>query len=383
MTTRTRSGLSMFGAFVLLLCAAGAAFCATTIDVLLVYDSTATTYVNSHGGMSTFSANVIAKMNSAMANSGLDVTWRLAHAATVSYTYSGDFSTDLQKLQAGSGNLSQVHTLRDTYKADIVAMLLDTGSAYGWVGQGYLLTTYSGDPNYAFTVNAVRSVEISDTLTHEVGHNMGCHHSKYQASQPGPNSKLNSYSAGWYFTAGGTKYHTIMAYDDDGYGNTYQDAPLFSTPLRSYQGTVAGSAAHGDNARTINETKGVVAAYRSGGSVTPNPNAAQAYVCAYYGEYFTYYAYNYYYNYDYYGYLYYAYYYADYAHYYAYLAYAYDATYGDDYGFADYAALYAYYGYLYAWGAYSYKTGDSYSYNAAIWDYYAYYYSYLVSIGQH
>ena len=187
----------------------------------------------------------------------------------------------------------------------------------------------------------------------------------------------------WYFTgSNGRQYHTIMAYPYDGYGNNYRDAPLFSTPLRSYQGTVAGHAVHGDNARTINETKGVVSKYRSGGSVTPNPNAAQAYTFAYYGEYYTYYAYNYYYAYDYYGYLYYAYYFADYAHYYAYLAYAYDATYGDDYGFADYAALYAYYGYLYAWGAYSYETGDTYSYNAAICESYAYYYSYLVSIGQ-
>lgn len=385
MKIKTRFGLSIFSAFFIMLCAISTALYATTIDILLVYDSTATTWVNANGGMSTFSANVVAKMNQAMANSGIDVTWRLAHAASVNYTYSGDLSTDLQTLQSGSGALATVHTLRNTYGADVVAMLEDTGLPYGWVGQGYLLQTYSGSPRYAFTVNAVRSVEISHTLTHEVGHNMGCGHSKYQSSEPGPNSKLNSYSAGWYFTGNNsTKYHTIMAYDSDGHGNHYTEVPMFSSPLRTYQGATAGCAVHGDNARTINETKTVVAAYASSAppQPTPNPNAGHAWSYAYYGEYYTAYAYYYYSYYDYYGYMKAAYYYADYAHLYAYYAYLYDATYGDDYGYADYAALYAYYGYLYAWYAYAYETGDQLSYNGALCEYYAYYYSYLVSIGQ-
>ncbi len=181
----------------------------------------------------------------------------------VSYTYSGNLGTDLTNLQTGAGNLSVVDGWRDTYGADLVAMLVDTGSAYGTVGIGYLLTTYSGSPAYGFTVSAIRSVDISHTLTHEIGHNLGAHHSKFQTPSPGPNSALNSYSAGWYFTGtNATKYHTIMAYNSDGYGNMYTEAPLFSTPLLSYQGTVAGHAVDGDNSRTIRQTMDAVAAYR-------------------------------------------------------------------------------------------------------------------------
>lgn len=380
MTMRTNSGLWIAGALALLLCTARPAFCATTIDIMLVYDTTAKTWVDSNGGMSAFSADVVARMNQATANSGLDLTFRLAHSVAASYTHS-DFSTDLKDLQDGSGTMSEVHTLRNTYKADLVAMLVDTGSAYGYTGLGYILTTYSGSPDYGFTVNSIQSVEISHTVTHEVGHNLGGGHSKYQSTQPGPNSDLNSYSAGWYFTASGTKYHTIMAYNSDGYGNYYEPVSMFSTPLKSYLGTTAGSAADGDNTRTINDTMGVVSEYRSGSPTpdpTPNPNAYLAYVNAYYAYYYAKYMYE---NYqdvgnllwDEYAYSYYGYYYASYA-------YLYDAQDGNNRGFAYLAYVYTYYGYLCGYNAYTY--GGGYTYYVMLYNYDACVYSYLVHIGQ-
>lgn len=237
---------------------------AETIDIMIVYDSTAQTWVNSHGGMNAFAADAVARMNQAVKNSKVDVTFLLVHTASVSYTHSGDLGRDLDNLQAGSGNLSVVHQWRDTYSADLVALIVNTGSAYGTVGMGYSLSSYSGNPDWGFTVTAIQSVDICHTLTHEVGHNLGCDHSKRQKDSPGPNTDLNPYSAGWYFR--GTDfidYHTIMAYSSDGYGNDYTEAPLFSTPLTTYQGTVAGNSSDGDNARTIAQTKAAVAAYRS------------------------------------------------------------------------------------------------------------------------
>ncbi|WP_158269795.1 M12 family metallo-peptidase [Desulfonatronum sp. SC1] len=237
---------------------------ATIIDILLVYDTSATTWVSANGGMEAFSLDAVSRMNQAMQNSDVDATFRLVHAMSASYTTTSSLSTDLSNLQQGSGNLAAVHTARNEYGADLVAMLVDTGSAYGSVGIGYLLTAWSGQPSSAFTVNAIRSVAQSHTLTHEVGHNMGAHHSKHQTASPGPNQWLdNQYSAGWYFTGtNSVKYHTIMAYNFDGHGNFYQSAPLFSTPLKTWQGTVAGHAADGDNARILRETKDVIANYR-------------------------------------------------------------------------------------------------------------------------
>jgi hypothetical protein len=256
---RRHYGLRLFLAFLIPLWLSTAVY-ADDIDVMIVFDNTAKTWVDTHGGMNAFATDAVAKMNQAMTNSNVDLTFHLVHAAQVNYNHSGDLETDLVALQAGTGNLSDVHTWRDTYAADLVAMLVDTGSAYGYTGIGYLLTNISGMPAYAFSVNSIRAVEISHTMTHEVGH-----HSKNQTSDPGPNTYLNTYSAGWYFTGTNTNdYHTIMAYNNDGHGNFYQPAPLFSTRLITFQGTAAGDAADGDNARTIRETMGVVSGYRAG-----------------------------------------------------------------------------------------------------------------------
>lgn len=200
---------------------------AEVVDIMLVYDTTATSWVNSNGGMAVFSQDAVTRMNQAMQNSGISHSFRLAHSMSVNYTTTSNGSTpfydDLNALEAGTGGFAAVHTARETYKADLVAMLVDTGSAYGYVGLGDLLTAWTGVPNSCFTVNAIQSVNISQTLTHEVGHNLGAHHSKNQSASPGPNIYLdNQYSAGWYFTGTNSyDYHTVMAYNNDGYGNSY------------------------------------------------------------------------------------------------------------------------------------------------------------------
>ncbi len=247
--------------------AATAVLQAETIDILIVFDTTGRAWAQGNGGMQVVAEHAVNRINQAMQNSGIDCEFRLVLATNVAYTYNGSLEDALLALRNGAGEMDAVHGWREAYAADVVALLVDTGSAYGWVGLGYLLTSPAGQPENAFTANAIRSVAISHTLTHELGHNLGAHHSKFQSSDPGPNWYLNSYSAGWYFTGlNNTKYHTIMAYNSDGYGGFYQPAPLFSTPLVLYQGVPAGHAQDGDNARTIRETQAIVAGYRH----TPN-----------------------------------------------------------------------------------------------------------------
>jgi len=152
-------------ALLLVFHSAPAVLSAATIDVMIVYDSTAKSWVDSNGGMNAFAADAIARMNQAASNSNVDLTFRLVYAAQVPsytsyYASTGSLSTDLTNLQAGNGNLAVVHAWRDTYGADLVALMVDTGSEYGSVGIGYLLTSYSGQSNYAFTVSAIRSVDI-------------------------------------------------------------------------------------------------------------------------------------------------------------------------------------------------------------------------------
>jgi hypothetical protein len=237
-----------------------------TVDVMIVYDLTAKSWVDSHAGMSTFAASAVARMNQALANSGVTtLTFRLVSASQVSYTYAtGDEGATLGAALNFLRSSTTVSTLRTTCGADVVVMLVDTGSAYGTVGLGYELTNPSGSPNYAYSVSAIRSVYESETMTHEVGHNFGCGHSKDQHDSPGPG--IFSYSAGWYFS----DYSSIMAYNDkdgDGYAD-YIEASYFSNPDVTFAGEATGDAADGDNARTLEEIAAVVAAYRSSTSST-------------------------------------------------------------------------------------------------------------------
>lgn len=235
----------------------------TTVDLMLVYESSAADWVQDNGGLEVFASEAVQKLNQVVSNTEIDLEFNLVRVMEADYQYSGDMADDLRNVQSGEGSLQEVHEQRDEYGADLVNMLVDTGSSYNWTGVAYLLESISGRPEYGYSVSSVRAVDIGNVMSHEVGHNFGAGHSKDQALDPGPNSALNSYSAGWYFTGNnGVDYHTIMAYNDDGSGNTYTKAPLFSTPKVSYQGTVAGDPEDGDNARTIRETMGAIAEYR-------------------------------------------------------------------------------------------------------------------------
>lgn len=244
--------------------ARAAAFANTSavIDLMLVFDTTAKTWADNNGGVTAFANAAVAKMNVALVNSGVVGTFRLVHILLADYTSRGFLYTDLSALTSGRGKFASLSTLRNTHGADIVSMVVDTGSAYGTTGLGYYPFSAAGDESAAFSVCAIRSVNISHTLTHEVGHNLGCGHSKYQSDDPGPSSTF-AYAAGWYFRGDNLgNYNTIMAYGFDGYGGHYDEVDYFSTPLVTYQGVAVGHPSDGDNVRTLNSMFPVVAAYR-------------------------------------------------------------------------------------------------------------------------
>ena len=208
-------------------------------------------------------------------NSQTLITKRLVHAAEVAYTESGDSGTDLTRLSRPSdGYMDEVHTWRDQYGADLVALFTrveDTG------GLGYLLSNKNGLPTHGFSITRVQQASWTYTHIHEMGHNMGCHHHKAQMTQPGPtvwsNWSANTWSAGWRWVGDNSvRYCSILTYENGQYfadGQTHTRVAQFTCPNILYQGVPTGHAADGDNARTLREIKHVVAAYRPTSPVPP------------------------------------------------------------------------------------------------------------------
>ncbi|NLX12894.1 MAG: hypothetical protein GXY44_04465 [Phycisphaerales bacterium] len=233
------------------------------IDVMIVYTPAALQWVGGGSGMANIIAQAMAKAHLALDNSATITTMTIVHSAEVDYVESGNSSVDLNRLHAtNDGHMDVVHTWRNQYSADLVALFTkvdDTG------GISYLLSSSSGQPSYAFSITRVQQASWSYTLIHELGHNLGCHHHKLQSVQPGPG--LFSYSAGWRWTGDNmNKYCSIMTYEAGQYfvdGVRHTRVAHFSNPSINHYGVATGHAADGDNARTIREIKHVVAAYRN------------------------------------------------------------------------------------------------------------------------
>lgn len=225
----------------------------TTVDLLVVYTPAVASANGGAAGVAALINAAIASANTSYAHSGVGLTLRLVHSAQISYTGSGNLSTDLTKLQSTSdGVMDQAHTLRDQYKADVVCLLVPNGGAYA--GLGYLWTPGAGAgfASYGFSVVVAAYADSNLTLAHEVGHNMGCGH----AVEDGGGGAY-SYSYGWKFSVGGTAYRTVMAYAP-GMRITY-----FSNPSVSYLGVPTGTA-NANNALGLQNSKGTIAQFRSG-----------------------------------------------------------------------------------------------------------------------
>lgn len=239
-----------------------------TIDVMVVYTPAAKSWA---GGLAAINNQINLAMilaQEANDNSNTGITMRLVHSAEVSYIESGNISTDLNRLTArGDGYMEIVHSWRNQYGADLVALF--TSGNQG--GTAWLFTgPFWNADQYGFSVSNVQYVSLSYLHIHEMGHNMGAHHHKLQNQQPGPNTFLNTYSAGWRFEWNSNWYNTLMSYSGGvffnppapGAGISSVEIGYFSSPLINYMGVPTGHATDGDNARTLRETKHYIASFR-------------------------------------------------------------------------------------------------------------------------
>jgi len=167
------------------------------------------------GGREAIEAHInkqISDMNSANDASAARFDWRLVHMMEVDYQEADSLSIDLQNLQrVDDGVLDEVHAARDTYKADLVALLVAEGNhnACGYAFQ--MSASESWFQAYSFAVVALDYPGhfscSSMTLAHELGHNLGNAHDRDHAAGP----ILFPYSYGYQSPT--AKFRDIMSYD--------------------------------------------------------------------------------------------------------------------------------------------------------------------------
>jgi len=239
----------------------------STIDVMVIYTTQALADAGSSDAMLNEIDLAISLTNTSYANSQINQRVRLVHSAEINYTESGSIFTDLEYLAlSNDGNMDEVHTLRDSYAADLVVLV--TGLEYITMneaaGVAYLMTTVSTwFSYYAFSV--IEEAYLNDStyvMAHEMGHNMGANHDRYVTSEDG----AYPYSHGLASPEG--QWRTVMAYY-----NHCADQGIFcgaighwSNPQVSYAGVATGvgegEANSADNAKTLNNTAWTVANFR-------------------------------------------------------------------------------------------------------------------------
>jgi hypothetical protein len=217
----------------------------TTVDLLVVYTPLSRQNAGGVAAIETAIVGAIAQANGSFINSGVSTQFRLVHMQEVNYLETGS-SADLSVLQNPTdGVLDEVQVLRQDYGADLVQMVTDPSAAQ-YCGIGYLMTNLStGFSPFAFGVT-VRTCISNKSMTHECGHNMGCHH---DIANAGP--AIYPYSYG--YRTPDNVYRTIMSYAPGARVN------LWSGPNVQYLGYAMGVAGSADNVLSLQNTNATVA----------------------------------------------------------------------------------------------------------------------------
>ncbi len=233
----------------------------TVVDLLVVYTSTARAKQGGQDAMNALIAMGVDLANQAYRNSQIAMQLRLVRTAEMAYAETGNISADLSRLRGTTdGFMDSVHQLRNQYKADMVALIVDNGGAY--CGIAYVMANgpRASFANYAFSVTD-RDCVANNTLTHELGHNMGDAHDRASGG-----TGVFAYSYGYQDPIG--RFRTIMAYACPNV--SCPRVKYFSNPRILINGRPAGidhainPTNSADNARSMNEVRNVIAAWRIG-----------------------------------------------------------------------------------------------------------------------
>ncbi len=201
------------------------------IDVMVVYTPMVNLTVGGTAAVASLIDLAASETNTSYINSNVSQRIRIVHTEPVNYPDNDSFATSLNDLRIGTGGLSGVGGLRETYHADLVMMLVRPVNPDA-CGIAYLQTAITTSfASLGFSV--VDSSCISNlTFPHELGHNMGARHDWFVDSGVTP----FTYAHGYINPAPGQRWRTIMSYPDlctlQGFGCTR--VPYWANPSLQY-----------------------------------------------------------------------------------------------------------------------------------------------------
>lgn len=199
--------------------------------------------------MKSFIDLALAETNEGYANSGVKVRAELAHAYVVNYQESGSQDRDLLNFRTRDDSImDEVHSLRDTYKADVCVLLIEDRSYCG------LASAILADESNAFAVVYHACATGYYSFAHEIGHLQGARHN-IEAD-----SKMTPFSYGHGYLDAVGKWRTIMSYDC---AQGCQRKAYWSNPFVKFNGSPAGKEDCCYDARVLNETAPVITAFRN------------------------------------------------------------------------------------------------------------------------
>jgi hypothetical protein len=231
----------------------------STIDIMVAYTATARAAAGGTAGIKATILTALNETNTSYSNSGVVPRLRLVHVEEVSYTESGNTSTDVNRLKGTTdGYMDNLHTLRNTYGADMVGLIVENGGGYCGEAAAIMATAST-----AFQVTARSCATGNYSFGHEFGHLQGARHDTYVDSSTTP----YAYGHGHVNTGSttSTRWRTIMSYNDRCAALGYNCTRLqyWSNPTKTYSSAAMGVVGTSENYKVLNNTAYTVANFRT------------------------------------------------------------------------------------------------------------------------
>lgn len=242
-----------------------AADTAARIDIMVAYTDDARAAA---GGTPAIKATILTALNEtnqSYANAGVTTRLRLVHVQEYTYTETGNMSTDLDRFRnTTDAYFTTIHSLRNTYGADMVGLIVENGGAYCGLASTIMATAAT-----AFQVTDRSCATGYYSFGHEFGHLQGARHDTFVD----PTNTPYSYGHGYVKTTA-PMWRTIMAYANA--CGSCTRIQWWSNPAKTYGGAPTG-VSNTKNYLVLNNTAYTVANFRTqviGNDYYNNFNAA-------------------------------------------------------------------------------------------------------------